>query len=473
MKFDIGILNAKVVSTAGIYPANVFCSDGKISSICALSTTHTADKIVNARGRYLMPGLIEPHAHLGPFNGLESDLETETRSALGGGITTIMNFVTTKGSLKEEIERQQKAIAQRALTDVGLIGVVMNQRHIEELSACFDLGVISFKHYMSKPEFEKFLGWTYPDEGQVLESFVQIARHGGMAMVHAENYEIIARKIEEVKSSGRNDLAAWEEARPWYCEYDHMKTAVLLASVARVPLYIVHVSIGEFSDVVKFARARNASLHLETNPAYLYFTNDDLDLGVLGKVNPPIRGKQEREALWGGIRNGQIDCVGSDHIACNKKIRVGQGDIWSAIPGLHGLEMMLPILLSEGFHRRGIPLERIVALTASNSATIQGLQGKGRIDIGYDADFCLFDVNKEVKATQSMMHDSSDYTLYEGRTFKGWPVMTISSGEISMEDGNVDRKVGKGKPLRCVARIPEISSANFFGHSQIGFAHSG
>ena len=235
-----------------------------------------------------------------------------------------------------------------------------------------------------------------------------------------------------------------------------MKTAVLLASVARVPLYVVHVSIGEFSDILKFAGTRNVSLHLETNPAYLYFTKDDPDLGVLGKVNPPIRGKEEREALWEGIRNGQIDCVGSDHIACNKKIRLGQGDIWSAIPGLHGLEMMLPILLSEGFHRRGIPLERIVAISASNSATIQGLRGKGRIEIGNDADFCLFDVKKEVRVTQSMMHDSSDYTLYEGRTFKGWPVMTISSGEISMEDGNINRKVGKGKPLKCVARIPEV-----------------
>ena len=275
-------------------------------------------------------------------------------------------------------------------------------------------------------------------------------------MVHAENYEIIARKIEEVKSSGRNDLAAWEEARPWYCEYDHMQTAVLLASVARVPLCVVHVSIGTFSDIVKFATIENVPLHLETNPAYLYFTKDDPELGVLGKVNPPIRGREEREALWEGIRKGQIDCLGSDHIACNKKIKVGQGDIWTAIPGLHGLEMTLPILLSEGFHRRGIPLERIVAIAASNTATIHRLEGKGRIEIGKDADFCLFDAKKEVKVTQSMMHDGSDYTLYEGRSFKGWPVMTISSGEVSMQDGNIDRKAGKGKPLRSIARRPEI-----------------
>ncbi len=396
-----------------------------------------------------MSGLIEPHVHLGPFNGLEADMETETRSALGGGITTIMNFVTIKESLSKEIERQQKVVSERSFTDVGLIGVVMNQRHIDELETCYRLGVVSFKHYMSKPEFEKFLGWNYPDEGQILESFRKIAKLGGQAMIHAENYEIIARKIEEVKSSGKNDLSAWEEARPWYCEYDHMITAVLLASIAKVPLYLVHVSISSFPEVMKFARSKGVSLRLETNPAYLYFTKDDDELGVLGKVNPPIRGKEHREALWEGIRNGQIVCVGSDHIACDKKTRLGGGDIWTAIPGLHGLEMMLPVMLNEGFHRRGIPLETIAEVTSSNTAAIHGLERKGRIEIGMDADFCLFDPSKEVRVTQSMMHDGSDYSLFEGRTFKGWPVMTISSGELTMVNGEVNARAGRGKPVRC------------------------
>ena len=175
---------------------------------------------------------------------------------------------------------------------------------------------------------------------------------------------------------GRNDLAAWDEARPWYCEYDHMYTAVLLASVAHVPLYIVHVSIGSFHDVVEFAKSKAVSLYLETNPAYLYFTKDDKELGILGKVNPPIRGETEREALWEGIRKGEIQCVGSDHIACNKKQRLGDGDIWSAIPGLHGLEMMLPIMLSEGFHRRGIPLETIVGAVATTQLRSTGYREK-------------------------------------------------------------------------------------------------
>jgi len=450
--FDLGIHNAKIVKPSGIFQANVYCSNGKIAALGSTSNTFSADKIIDAKGLYLMPGLIEPHVHLGPFNGVESDMETETRSALGGGITTIMNFATVKGSLAAEIERQQKIISQRALTDVALIGVVMNQGHIEELEACFKLGVISFKHYMSKPEFEKFLGWTYPDEGQVLESFAKISALGGQAMVHPENYEIIARKIDEVKALGHSGLAAWEEARPWYCEHDHMMTAVLLASIAKVPLYIVHVSLSSFPQVLEYARGSGVSLSLETNPAYLYFTKDDDELGILGKVNPPIRGKEEREALWEGVRSGQINCVGSDHIACNKKNRLGGGDIWSAVPGLHGLEMMLPIMLSEGFHRRGISLERIAEVTSTNTAMIHCLPGKGRIEVGYDADLCLFDPSKEVRVTQSIMHDGSDYSLFEGRVFKGWPVMTISGGEVTMEDGDIRAKAGMGRPLKCVPR---------------------
>lgn len=178
-------------------------------------------------------------------------------------------------------------------------------------------------------------------------------------MVHPENYEIISRKIEEVRSKGRNDLGAWDEARPWYCEYDHMITAVLLASIAKVPLYVVHVSISEFPKIVEYARKLGVKLYLETNPVYLYFDSSS-EIGVLGKVNPPIRSSQHREALWNGIRNGSINCIGSDHIACNKKARLGAGDIWSAIPGLHGLEMMLPIMLSEGFHRRAFLLKGLL-----------------------------------------------------------------------------------------------------------------
>jgi dihydropyrimidinase len=455
LHYDLGIQDTRVVTKYGIFSANVYCSNGKVEALTSVSDLREADKTIDAKERYLFPGLIEPHVHLGPFNGVESDMETETRSALGGGITTIMNFVTTKSSLRSEIERQQKILRERALCDVGLIGVLMNQSQIDELEVCFDLGVTSYKNYMSKPEFEKFLGWTYLDEGQILESFSKVSRLGGMAMVHPENYEIISKKIEETKSSGKNDLPAWEEARPWYCEYDHMFTAVLLASIARVPLYIVHVSIGSFQDVLEFAGSRAVRLYLETNPAYLYFTKDDKELGILGKVNPPIRGKSEREALWDGIRKGAIQCVGSDHIACNKRARLGGDDIWTAIPGLHGLEMMLPIMLSEGFHRRSISLETIVAAMATNTALVHRLQGKGRIEVGYDADFCLIDVNREVKVKQSMMHDASDYSLFEGRTFKGWPAMTILGGKVVVENGNVLQTSGKGKYV-ATSRVKDM-----------------
>src|ERR1700680_3200391 len=121
LQYDLGIQSAQVITTGGIFPANVYCSNGKIDALTSVSDLRSADKIINAKGRYLFPGLIEPHVHLGPFNGVESDMETETRSALGGGITTIMDFVTTKSSLRSEIEKQQRIIRERALCDVGLI----------------------------------------------------------------------------------------------------------------------------------------------------------------------------------------------------------------------------------------------------------------------------------------------------------------------------------------------------------------
>lgn len=451
---DLAIENAKIVTESDIFEGNVYCSEGKIIAITNSATRQfgSVNRRVNANGRLLFPGFIEPHTHLGPFNGFASDIETETRSALGGGITTVMHFLTEKGSLLPEIKRLRKLIEERSYTDAALIGVVMNQGHSDELQLYVNEGVVAFKHYMNKPEFEKFLGWTYLDEGQMLRSFEKIGRLGGLAMVHPENYEIIATRIEEVKGQGLEGLEAWEASRPWYCEQDHMMTAVLLASIARVPLYIVHVSIGSFNEVVEFARAHGVEIYLETNPAYLYFTKES-EIGILGKVNPPIRGKEHREALWEGIRNGRIQCLGADHIACSKKLKLGSGDIWTAIPGLHGLEMTLPIMLDEGFHKRAISLETIVKVAATNVARIHRLPKKGEIHVGFDADLCLVDTKKEVKVTQSILHDGSDYSLYEGKLFKGWPTMTISRGEVAMEDGEIIVKPGRGRALRCLPRV--------------------
>jgi dihydropyrimidinase len=451
LTFQLGIVNARVATESGLRRANVYCSEGKISAITSQSTIRPCETLVDAKENLLFPGLIDPHTHLGPFNGFDSDVETETKGAVGGGITTLMHFVTEKGSLRAQIPKLRQSIEKKAYADVGLIGVVMNQDHIEEIDHCVQEGVTAFKHYMSKPEFEKFLGWTYPDEGQILESFGKIAASGALAIVHPENFEIISRKIEEVRQAGHQGLQAWNEARPWYCEYDHMMTAVLLASIAKVPLYFVHVSIGSFDDVLSFASQRGVELYLETNPAYLYFSEDS-DIGTLGKVNPPIRAKEDRERLWRGIKSGKIRCVGSDHIACNKATRLGSGDIWTAIPGLHGLELTLPILISEGYHKRDVPLERILEVASSNPAKIYGLAGKGRVEVGYDADLCLVDLKKEVKVDQSILHDGSDYTLYDGKTFQGWPILTISHGEVAMRDGEVLVGPGRGKALKCLAR---------------------
>jgi dihydropyrimidinase len=448
MAFQLGILNARIVTAEGTRPGNVYCSDGKISALRSVSDSSPCDTVVDAKENLLFPGLIDPHTHLGPFNGFESDVETETRGAIGGGITTILHFIAEKGSLAAQAPRLMGLVRRRAYADVGFIGVVMNQGHIDEIDRCIAEGVTAFKHYMSKPEFEKMLGWTYPDEGQILDSFGKIGRAGGMAIVHPENFEIIARKIEEVKAAGHQGLHAWNEARPWYCEYDHMMTAILLASVTKVPLYFVHVSIGSYGGAVEYARQLGVRLYLETNPAYLHFT-DDSEIGILGKVNPPIRGKEDSESLWEGIASGKIQCVGSDHIACNRSARLGNGDIWSAIPGLHGLELTLPILLSEGYHRRGVPLQRIQEVASENPARIYRIPSKGRIEVGYDADFCLVNINREVKVTQSILHDGSDYSLYEGKLFKGWPTLTVSRGEVVVSDGQVLARRGRGLGLKC------------------------
>jgi dihydropyrimidinase len=346
----------------------------------------------------------------------------------------------------------------RASVDFTFTPGIMTDSQVGEMKGYAEkLGVTSFKFFRGyKGREGAELGATGLDDGTFFSMLTQAKLIGdrALAMVHCENAEIIRYATDAVRAQDGQGLAAWTEARPEVAEVDSVRSAIYLAcDAARTSLYIPHVSSGASLDAIVGAKSAGSSVTAETCPHYLAFTKDS-KFGVLGKVNPPLRDKGSVERLWRGLMDGTVDTIGTDHVPVRLKDKMGDGDIWSAGLAFPGSATMLPFLLSEGFHKRGLGLLRIAELTGSNPARALGLApGKGTLTVGSDADFVLVDLKKEAKVTSEKLLSAAGFTLFEGWVMKGWPVATYLDGELLMQDGELVGSEGRGKYLRRASEV--------------------
>jgi dihydropyrimidinase len=252
---------------------------------------------------------------------------------------------------------------------------------------------------------------------------------------HAENIEIVWRLRAEAAGATEPPLQVWNGIRPPFVEAEAEQRAAYLAGVAGASMYAVHVSSREALDVLVDARRRHPDVYLETCPHYL--THDvDSDLGLRGKVNPPLRRADVREALWGAVPTGTIDVVGSDHVPRHHSKK--SGDIWKASAGFPGLQSLLPVLLSEGHLRRGIPLERVVDTVTARPAQLFGLYPrKGVLAVGADADVALVDLNAPSTIQAASQLSAAGYSIYEGWELKCCVVHTLVRGAFALRDGQL------------------------------------
>jgi dihydropyrimidinase len=274
--------------------------------------------------------------------------------------------------------------------------------------------------------------------------------------VHAENHEIIGWLAERLEATGRIAPRYHATSRPLPVEREATHRALTLGEVTGVPLVIVHVSGAEPLDEIRRARARGLMATAETCPQYLLLTEADLDLpdqeGAKAMCSPPPRDTASQAALWRGIEDGSIDIVNSDHAPYRfddeGKLRAGPAAPFRQVAnGIPGLATRMPLLFSEGVAAGRISLQRFVALTASNNAKLYGLSSKGSIAVGLDADLVIWDPERRVTITNSLLHHAVDYTPYEGRVVTGWPEVVLSRGEVVIEHGVVLGAAGRGRFL--------------------------
>jgi len=454
-RWDIGIANEKIVTLAEEIPAS------------------TAENVIEAKGKFVFPGAIDSHVHVGIYRPLAEDATSESAAAVTGGVTTILSYFRTgshylqkTGPYREVFPEVLALSRDRFLTDYAYHLGIMTEEQLSELDALVEhFGVSSFKYYMFYKNLDlagtTLRGTEYVmsdvyDYGFLYRLMVRVAEaarrsrdRGRLSLsLHCENPELIRVFLQEMKRSGRADLKAFSAARPPLAERLAIAEAVLLAHATECPINLLHLSSREAVEAAIAARRTYPHLDIVCEVTLHHLTlTEETGGGVLGKVNPPLRTREDVEFLWQAIAHGHIDTVGSDH-ACLTRAMKGE-ELWSALPGFGGTSLLYPIMLSEGYHKRGLPLERIAALVAKNPARAYGLwPQKGTIAVGSDADLTIVDLDEERVVTPEILNSAQDFTPFEGMRVKGWPLLTLLRGHVVFEQGRVIGQPGIGRFIR-------------------------
>lgn len=460
---DLRIVNGRIVNADQTIYGGVAVDDGTIVDVGVASDLPPADREIDAEGNPVLPGFIDPHVHLGINAASDSyeeqfasDFETETRGAVHGGVTSFISFLSySEQEYLPDLDYYIDAGEERSFIDFTFHANINKPHHVDEVWGLHDRGIRSYKlRYIWYKYVAPELGIDPSYEDRVYHVLKQVAQmNHGVTMFHAENADLAKIRREELQAEGRNDLEAWYESSPNIGESMMVENIGHLTEFTDSRSYVVHLSAGESVDVCKRFQDRGVQLHAETLPAFLAHTYEE-DMGVWGKISPPIRGEETRKRLWEGLRTGVIDYVGTDHCPHEREAKEkGEGkygDVWEAIPGdNNGMEYMLPVMMSEGVNQNRISLERVVEVCSTNNAKMWGLYPrKGQIAPGADADIVIVDLDKRDTVDDDFFHTMEPrYSSFHGWEFKGLPTHTIVDGEVVVEHDELQVEPGSGSFL--------------------------
>ena len=454
---SILIKNGRVVTAVDDYFADVLVEGEQVSRIGKGLEAPPGAELIDAAGKLVIPGGIDPHTHLDmPFGGTNSadDFESGTIAAAHGGTTTIIDFaIQTKGeSALRGLDVWHAKAEGKATIDYAfhMILTDMPVERLPEMTKLRDAGVTSYKLFMAYP------GVLYVDDGTLYRAFRKAGEDGTRICMHAENGIVIDEIIREAVEAGHKDPVWHARTRPTRMEAEGVHRAIAIAEVANVPLYIVHLSCSDALEEVKRGRARGVDVVAETCPQYLFLDQSQYEKdgfeGAKWVMTPALREKWNQDVLWQGLRLGHLETVATDHCPfCFAGQKELGKDSFTKIPnGAPGVENRMA-LLYDGVRKGRIGLNRYVELTSTAAAKTFGLfPKKGTIAVGSDADIVIFDPERREtisKKNQTTHHMKVDYSAYEGFEVQGYPETVISRGRVVVKDTKLEKQ-GGGKFIK-------------------------
>ena len=453
------IKNGTVVTADLSYKADVAVENGIITEI---GEGLKGDKELDATDCYVMPGGIDPHTHLEmPFMGTYStdDFDSGTRAALAGGTTMVIDFaLPSPGQGLLDALQMWDNKSTRAHCDYSFHMAVTwwGEQVFNEMKTVIDTrGITTFKHFMA------YKGALMVNDDEMYASFQRLAELGGIAMVHAENGDVVAELSAKLLAEGNNGPEAHAYSRPPQVEGEAANRAIMIADMAGVPLYIVHVSCEEAHEAIRRARQQGKRVWGEPLIQHLtldeseYF-NQDWDHAARRVMSPPFRNQKHQDSLWAGLMSGSLSVVATDHCAfTTDQKRYGVGDFTKIPNGTGGLEDRIPMLWTQGVGTGRLTPEEFVAVTSTNIAKILNCYPrKGAIRVGSDADILVLDPEKEKTITAASQVSAIDYNVFEGKKVKGLPRYVMTRGHVAVTDGTLTSQEGHGKFVERKAGTP-------------------
>ena len=453
------IKNGTIVTADLTYKADVLIDGGKIIEI---GQNLSGDEQLDATGCYVMPGGIDPHTHLEmPFMGTYSadDFESGTRAALSGGTTMVVDFaLPAPGQGLHDALQMWDNKSGRASCDYSFHMAVTwwgEQVFNEMESVVRDRGINTFKHFMA------YKGALMVNDDEMYASFARLASLGAIAMVHAENGDVVAELSAKLLAEGNTGPEAHAYSRPPQVEGEAANRAIMIADMTGVPLYIVHVSCEEAHEAIRRARMQGKRVWGEPLIQHLtldeseYF-NQDWDHAARRVMSPPFRNKIHQDSLWAGLQSGSLSVVATDHCAfTTAQKRYGVGDFTKIPNGTGGLEDRMPMLWTHGVRTGRLTMNEFVAVTSTNIAKILNCYPrKGAVLVGADADLVVWDPEKTKTIMANSQQSAIDYNVFEGKEVTGLPRFTLTRGHVAVHDGEMRTREGHGQFVKRAPNTP-------------------
>jgi dihydroorotase-like cyclic amidohydrolase len=461
---DLTIRNSIVVTPSGQVGGGLSASDGIITHLGADHELPAAHREIDAGGKYLLPGIIDPHVHLGIGIGagpekMQRDFATESADAAAGGVTTMITTTLFGPDSRGEVAELAIGLGNEySLVDYRLTTVVTQREHLAEAADLVKLGVRSFKFFLGYKgaQAEGFgmnangISWDF-----FYEACEALGAAGAKAFptIHAEDPYIRDFLVERMRGSGANGLLQrWLETSPNILEPMQIYPAALIAHEVGTPVYVVHTSAWQSVELLQDLKGKGWPIFGETLAAFLYWTAPEADAknrGAVGKIQPPIRLDRDREALWAGVRNGTLTSIGTDCQMYPHASRTDM-DFWDAQVGLGpGMGTMLPAIYTSGVVTGRCTIDDLARVLSLNTAHRFDLYPqKGQLAVGSDADVIVFDPNKQQQVNGAAAHSAAGYSLYDGETLTGWPEKTFVRGQLVFDSGAIvaERPAGRHVP---------------------------